>query len=128
VATEKATPSNETEFRRKRRMMSHTWLILLEGGILDPRGYSPLYAFQVLSHRLLRYITPFLHAIALVASWRLRYRLALAVQAAFAAAAAIGKPSLARYYVLVTASPAFGLADYLLAGTEAGWEKAEGTR
>jgi cellulose synthase/poly-beta-1,6-N-acetylglucosamine synthase-like glycosyltransferase len=128
LAAEKTTPSNETEFRRKRRMMSHTWLILLEGGILDPRGYSPLYAFEVLSHRLLRYLTPFLHAIALVASWRLRYRLALAAQAAFAGAAAIGKPALARYYVLVTASPAFGLADYLRSGTEAGWEKAEGTR
>jgi cellulose synthase/poly-beta-1,6-N-acetylglucosamine synthase-like glycosyltransferase len=128
AATEKTTPSNESEFRRKRRMMSHTWLILLEGGILDPRGYSPMYAFQVLSHRLLRYLTPFLHAIAFVASWRLRHRPALAVQAAFAVAAAIGKPTIARYYVLVTASPAFGLADYLVTGTEAGWEKAEGTR
>src|SRR4051812_46682104 len=128
VATEKTTPSNESEFRRKRRMMSHTWLILLEGGILDPRGYSPLYAFQVVSHRLLRYLTPFLHAIALVTSWRLRHRLALAAQAAFAAAAAIGKPRIARYYVLVTASPAFGLVDHLRSGTEAGWEKAEGTR
>jgi cellulose synthase/poly-beta-1,6-N-acetylglucosamine synthase-like glycosyltransferase len=128
VATEKTTPSNESEFRRKRRMMSHTWLILLEGGILDPRGYSPLYAFQVLSHRLLRYLTPFLHATALIASWRLRYRFALAVQAAFTAAAVAGKPAIARYYVLVTASPAFGLVDYLSTGTEAGWEKAEGTR
>jgi cellulose synthase/poly-beta-1,6-N-acetylglucosamine synthase-like glycosyltransferase len=128
VATEKTTPSNESEFRRKRRMMSHTWLILMEGDILDPRGYSPLYAFQVLSHRLLRYLTPFLHAVALVTSWRLRHRLALAAQAAFAAAAAIGRPAIARYYVLVTASPAFGLADHLVAGTEAGWEKAEGTR
>jgi cellulose synthase/poly-beta-1,6-N-acetylglucosamine synthase-like glycosyltransferase len=128
VAVEKTTPSNESEFRRKRRMMSHTWPILLEGGLLDPRGYPPLYAFQVFSHRLLRYLTPFLHAIALVASWRLRYRPALLLQAAFAAAAAIGRPAIARYYVLVTASPAFGLADYLRTGTEAGWEKAEGTR
>src|SRR4051794_20148408 len=128
VATEKTTPSNETEFRRKRRMMSHTWLILLEGGILDPRGYSPLYAFQVFSHRLLRYLTPFLHASAFVASWRLRYRLAVLVQAAFAGAAAVGRPAIARYYLLVTASPAFGLVDYLVSGTEAGWEKAEGTR
>jgi cellulose synthase/poly-beta-1,6-N-acetylglucosamine synthase-like glycosyltransferase len=128
VAVEKTTPSNESEFRRKRRMMSHTWPILFEGGLLDPRGYSPLYAFQLFSHRLLRYVTPFLHVLALVTSWRLRYRLALAVQAAFAVAAASGKPPLARYYVLVTASPAFGLVDYLFSGTEAGWEKAEGTR
>jgi cellulose synthase/poly-beta-1,6-N-acetylglucosamine synthase-like glycosyltransferase len=127
-ASEKTTPSNESEFRRKRRMMSHTWTILLEGGILDLRGYSPLYAFQIVSHRLLRYVTPFLHAVAFVASWRARYRLAVAVQAAFAAAAAAGKPALARYYALVTASPAVGLFDYLRSGTEPGWEKAEGTR
>jgi cellulose synthase/poly-beta-1,6-N-acetylglucosamine synthase-like glycosyltransferase len=128
VASEKTTPSNESEFRRKRRMMSHTWTILLEGGILDPSGYSPLYAFEILSHRLLRYVTPFLHAIAFLASWRARYRLALVLQAAFAAAATAGKPALARYYALVTASPAVGLVDYLRTGTEAGWEKAEGTR
>jgi hypothetical protein len=109
-------------------MMSHTWPILLAGGILDPRGYSPLYAFEVFSHRLLRYVTPFLHAVALATSARLGYRLALAAQLAVAAAAAIGRPPIARYYVLVTASPAAGLVDYLVTGTEAGWEKAEGTR
>jgi hypothetical protein len=128
VATEKTTPTNEAEFARKRRMMGHTWPILLTGGILDPRGYTALYAFQVLSHRLLRYLTPFLHVAAFAASIRARYRLALAVQLAFCVAAAAGRPSLARYYVLVTASPAFGLYDYLRTGTPAGWEKAEGTR
>jgi cellulose synthase/poly-beta-1,6-N-acetylglucosamine synthase-like glycosyltransferase len=128
VATEKTTPSNESEFRRKRRMMSHTWPILLTGGILDPRGYSPLYALEVFSHRLLRYLTPFLHAIALLTSVRLRYRAALAAQLALLGAAALGTPRLARYYVLVTASPAAGLYDYLRSGTPAGWEKAEGTR
>ena len=80
TATEKTTPSNESEFRRKRRMMSHTWPIMLTGGILDPRGYSPLYAFEIVSHRLLRYVTPFLHVIALVTSIRLRYRAALGGQ------------------------------------------------
>jgi hypothetical protein len=128
TASEKTTPTNEAEFSRKRRMMSHTWPILLEGGLLDPRGYPPLYAFQVLSHRLLRYVTPFLHVVALAASIRARYRAAVAVQLAFVAAAAAGVPRIARYYVLVTASPAFGLYDYLRGGTPAGWEKAEGTR
>jgi cellulose synthase/poly-beta-1,6-N-acetylglucosamine synthase-like glycosyltransferase len=128
IATEKTTPSNESEFRRKRRMMSHTWPIMLTGGILHPSGYSPLYALEIVSHRLLRYITPLLHAIALLTSVRLRYRPALAAQAALLAAAAIGTPRLARYYVLVTASPAAGLYDYLRTGTPAGWEKAEGTR
>src|SRR3954447_17652658 len=115
-ATEKTTPTNEAEFARKRRMMSHTWPILLSGGILDPRGYSPLYAFQVLSHRLLRYLTPFLHVAALAASIRARYRFGLALQLAFFAAAAAGRPRLARYYALVTSSPAFGLYDYLRKG------------
>jgi hypothetical protein len=109
-------------------MMSHTWPIMLTGGILDPRGYSPLYAFQILSHRLLRYVTPFLHLAALVTSVRLRYRAALAAQLAFLAAAAAGRPRIARYYLLVTASPAAGLVDYLRTGTPAGWEKPEGTR
>ena len=35
---------------------------------------------------------------------------------------------LAYYYVLVTASIAAGLWDWLRTGTAAGWEKAEGTR
>jgi cellulose synthase/poly-beta-1,6-N-acetylglucosamine synthase-like glycosyltransferase len=137
TAAEKTTPTNESEFRRKRRMMSHTWPIMLTGGILDPRGYSPLYAFQILSHRVLRYLTPFLHLIALATSVRLahrggvtrrRYRLAVAAQLAMLAAAAAGRPRIARYYVLVTASPAAGLYDYLRTGTPAGWEKPEGTR
>jgi hypothetical protein len=109
-------------------MMSHTWPIMLTGGILDPRGYSPLYAFQIVSHRLLRYLTPFLHVGAFAASVRLRHRPAVAVQLAFAVAAALGTPRIARYYLLVTASPAAGLVDYLRTGTPAGWEKAEGTR
>jgi cellulose synthase/poly-beta-1,6-N-acetylglucosamine synthase-like glycosyltransferase len=128
VASEKTTPSNESEFRRKRRMMSHTWPIMLTGGILDPRGYSPLYALQIVSHRLLRYLTPFLHAISFATSIRLRYRLPAAAHLALLGAAAVGRPRIARYYVLVTASPAAGLWDWLRTGTPAGWEKAEGTR
>ena len=34
----------------------------------------------------------------------------------------------ARYYVLTTASLAAGLWDWLVHGTTAGWEPAEGTR
>jgi len=136
---EKMTPDNEEEYRRKRRMMSRTWLILLRGGILSPRGYGPLYALQVVSHRLLRYLTPFLHLIAfgtnialLGSGWV--YTVTLGLQLAVLAAAALarlvpGRPlQLARYYVLVTAAPATGLWDSLRHGVSAGWEKAEGTR
>jgi cellulose synthase/poly-beta-1,6-N-acetylglucosamine synthase-like glycosyltransferase len=131
-ATEKMVPTNEGEFHRKRRMMSHTWPIVVEGGMLSPRGYSPLYALEIVSHRLLRYTSPFLHVKAFAANVALLrrgrvYRLTLIAQLALVGAALLGN-KLARYYVLVTASPALGLYDYLKKGTPAEWEKAEGTR
>ena len=46
-ATEKMVPSIEGEWARKRRMMTHAWPIVLRGGLLDPRGYPPLYALMV---------------------------------------------------------------------------------
>ena len=67
-ATEKMVPSIEGEWVRKRRMMSHAWPIVLRGGLLDPRGYPPLYALMVLSHRVLRYATPLLHVVAALAT------------------------------------------------------------
>ena len=137
-ATEKMVPSIEGEWRRKRRMMSHAWPIVLRGGLLDPRGYPPLYAVMVLSHRVLRYATPFLHAVAGLATLALlrrgRARASAAAHAAvLAAAAAAGRlpwrPLLvARYYVLTTASLAAGLWDHLRHGTPAGWDAPEGTR
>ncbi|HEY1520200.1 MAG TPA: glycosyltransferase [Solirubrobacteraceae bacterium] len=138
-ASEKMVPTIEGEFARKRRMMSHTWPIVLRGGMLSPRGYGLTYAFMIVSHRILRYLTPFLHAIALFANLLLLgqgwvYSLTLALQLAVLVAAALAGvlPSkltlIARYYVLTTASLAAGLWDWLVHGTAAGWEPAEGTR
>lgn len=138
-AEEKMVPSIEGEFSRKRRMMSHAWPIVIKGGLLSPRGYGPLYALEIASHRVLRYATPFLHLVALVTNVLLLgegwvYTLTLALQAAFLLAAALGpfvpaRPfRVAYYYVLVTASLAAGLFDWLRTGTPAGWDKAEGTR
>jgi GT2 family glycosyltransferase len=138
-ASEKMVPSVEGEWRRKRRMMSHAWPIVLRGGLLDPRGYGPLYAFMIASHRALRYGSPFLHVTALVSALALAprdrvYRLALALQLALLGAAALGgtvhsRPLLVtRYYVLTTASIGAGLWDHLREGTPAGWEPPEGTR
>jgi hypothetical protein len=138
-ATEKMVPTIEGEFARKRRMMSHAWPIVLRGGLLSPRGYPPLYALMVASHRVLRYAAPFLHAVALVANAALLgrrpvYAATFAVQLAVLAAAAAGgriraRPLLvARYYVLTTASVAAGLWDHLVHGTPAGWAPPAGTR
>jgi glycosyltransferase involved in cell wall biosynthesis len=143
-ASEKMVPSLLGEFARKRRMMSHTWPILLRGGMLSPRGYTPGYAAMIISHRLLRYASPGLHLLALAAnialltlaggSAEVLYAITLGLQVALLAAAlAAGRLHLrplllARYYVLTTASPAAGLWDWLRHGTTASWEAAEGTR
>jgi glycosyltransferase involved in cell wall biosynthesis len=138
-ASEKMVPTIEGEFARKRRMSSHMWPIVLRGGMLSPRGYDLLYALMIFSHRIVRYLTPFLHVIAFVANILLLgqgwvYAVALALQVAVlleavAAPFVRARPFLiARYYVLTTASLAAGLWDWLRRGTAAGWEPAEGTR
>ncbi len=142
-ATERMVPSLEGELARKRRMMSHTWPIVLRGGMLSPRGYPPGYALMILSHRVLRYLTPFLHALALAANIALvardvgphsLYVATLAVQLVVLFAAGVGGVLhvrallVARYYVLTTAVLAVGLWDWLRHGTAATWEAAEGTR
>ena len=109
--------------------------------MLSPRGYPPGYALMIVSHRLLRYSTPALHAIALAANVALvamgaglLYSITLGLQIGLLLAAALAgvlhaRPLLiARYYVLTTASPAAGLWDWLRHGTPASWEAAEGTR
>ena len=140
-ATEKMVPSIEGEFARKRRMMSHAWPIVLRGGMLSPRGYGLGYGAMILSHRLLRYATPALHAITLAANIALvalgsgpLYIATLVIQVAVILAAVLGgrvrsRPLLvARYYVLTTASLAAGLWDWARHGTPAGWDAPEGTR
>ncbi|MFL5823701.1 MAG: glycosyltransferase [Solirubrobacteraceae bacterium] len=138
-ASEKMVPTLEGEFARKRRMMGHTWPIVVRGGMLSPRGYGPMYAFMIFSHRILRYLSPFLHLVALGTSIALLgegwvYAVALGLQllvlvAALLAVAVPSKPLLiARYYVLTTASLVAGLWDWLARGTPVGWEPAEGTR
>jgi len=138
-ATEKMVPSIEGEFARKRRMMSHAWPIVVRGGLLSPRGYPPLYALMIVSHRVLRYAAPFVHVVLFLASAALIgehpvYAVLFALQVALLLAALLAcrlplRPLLvARYYVLTTASVAAGLWDWRRHGTPAGWEPADGTR
>ena len=139
-ATEKMVPTVEGEWARKRRMMSYAWPIVLRGGLLDPRGYPPLYALMIASHRLLRYASPLLHVIAALATLALlgaRPRVRGGRRRAGGDAGGRGRrrararsrPLLvARYYVLTTAALAAGLYDWLRHGAEVGWETPEGTR
>ena len=123
-------------------MMWGLWDVMLRWGMLDPRGYGPAYALEIYSHRLLRYLTPWLHLIALGANiaaarrsgWVYAVTLALQVGAAGrgGCSGASSPPCpfrIAYYYVTVTASIAVGLWDRLRARTvPIGWEKVEGTR
>jgi cellulose synthase/poly-beta-1,6-N-acetylglucosamine synthase-like glycosyltransferase len=138
-AEEKMVPTLEGELARKRRMMVGIWDIVVGEGMLRPRGYPPLYAFEIASHRLLRYATPLLHAVAFGANLALLgegwvYTAALAAQLLVIAAAVLARAvplaplRIARYYVSTTASIALGLWDRMRGGAPGAWDKAEGTR
>ncbi len=143
TATEKMVPTIEGEARRKRRMMSHAWPIVLRGGMLDLRGQPPRYALMLVSHRWLRYFAPALHLWLAVRSLYAAPRSAVArvlvVQqlAVIAGAAAAGSAPdgpvrkfarLCRYYLATQTAIALGLRDHLVDGTEAAWTPPEGTR
>lgn len=138
-AEEKMTPTVEGEFARKRRMMVGLWDIVVGERMVSPRGYSSLYAFELFSHRLLRYLSPLLHLTAFLTNLLLLnqgtiYVVAYGIQLLAIAAAILGgqfrwRPLLvARYYALTTLSIAAGLWDRLRHGKPGAWEKAPGTR
>ncbi len=74
-ASEPMVPSIDGEWRRKRRMMNQAWRVVLRGGedgglrqgILDPTGLPIPYLAALVSHRWLRYASPFLHLLAYAA-------------------------------------------------------------
>jgi cellulose synthase/poly-beta-1,6-N-acetylglucosamine synthase-like glycosyltransferase len=139
-AEEKMVPTIEGEFARKRRMMVGLWDIVVGEGMLVPRGYSPLFAFELFSHRLLRYAAPFLHVLVFLANLVLLgsgwfYYLTLLAQLALLGIALLSRRlpddlivRLCRYYFLTQASIVFGLWDRLRHGAGGRWEKAAGTR
>ena len=130
AASEKATPTNETEYHRKVRMFEHCWLIVSRGRMLrrQPLGYL----LELVSHRHLRYGSGILHIVLLATSLALIahgwvYDLVLAVQLGLLLAAALGV-GIARYYVLVTWATLVALWNYVRRGVPATWDAAEGTR
>ena len=107
----------------------------------DPRGYGLVYGLEILSHRALRYATPFLHVIALAANVALlgrgmglhrdvrrAARAARWLRRSHRSTAAPRILALCRYYVLMTASLAAGLWDSLRHGTPATWERGRSDR
>lgn len=130
IGWEKPARDIEDEYRRKVRMFEHCWLILLRGRML--RGLGPSYLLAIVSHRHLRYASGILHLILLASSIALVraglvYQVVLGAQLALLAAA-VARPGIARYYVLVTWATVPSLLNYLRAGVSPVWEKAAGTR
>jgi cellulose synthase/poly-beta-1,6-N-acetylglucosamine synthase-like glycosyltransferase len=132
IASERPTAEIGTEYRRKVRMFEHCWLIVARGKML--RRLPPLYFAEILSHRHLRYASGLLHLVLLATNVALVaaregwiYDVALGLQLAFGAVA-LARPSIARYYALVTWATVVALWNYLRRGVPATWDAAEGTR
>jgi len=123
LASERPTPTNESEYRRKVRMFEHAWLIVLRGRML--RGQPPGYFVELVSHRHLRYASGVLHLVLFGASVALLgqgqiYAVFLGLQLGLLAAALAGV-GLARYYVLITVATVVALWNYLRRGVPATW-------
>jgi cellulose synthase/poly-beta-1,6-N-acetylglucosamine synthase-like glycosyltransferase len=138
IATEKPATNLEDEYHRKVRMFPWAWQHMFEGRMLA--GVGPLYLFELVSHRVLRYTSGLLHIVLLASSIALArhgivYQVALAGQLAWLALAALGRlrvrvpgAGIAYYYFLVTWATVAALVSYLRFGVSAHWERAEGVR
>jgi len=138
IATEKPASNLEDEYRRKVRMFPWAWQHMFEGRMLA--GVGPLYLFELLSHRVLRYASGLLHVVLLASSIALAgdglvYQVALALQLLWLVLAALGRlrvrvpgAGIAYYYFLVTWATVAALVSYLRFGVSPHWERAEGVR
>ena len=138
VASEKPPGNLEEEYRRKVRMVPWAWQHMFEGRMLA--GVGPLYLFELVSHRVLRYASGLLHVVLLATSFALAprgtvYAVVLGGQLGWLALAALGRlrvrvpgAGLAYYYFLVTWATLAALVSYLRFGVAPHWERAEGAR
>jgi cellulose synthase/poly-beta-1,6-N-acetylglucosamine synthase-like glycosyltransferase len=138
VATERPASNLEDEYRRKVRMFPWAWQHMFEGQMLA--GVGPLYLFELVSHRVLRYASGILHVVLLASSIALArhglvYQVALAAQLAWLALAVLGRlrvrvpgAGIAYYYFLVTWATLAALVSYVRFGVSPHWERAEGVR
>jgi glycosyltransferase involved in cell wall biosynthesis len=137
-AFEKASRSSEDEYGRRVRMQAQGWTHVLSGRMLRPA--EPLFVAQLVSHRVLRYLSGLLHVGLLGSSLALAgrggvYRTALAAQLAWLGLAAAGRlrlplpgAAIAYHYLLMTSATLPGLARALRGDAPVVWDKAEGTR
>jgi cellulose synthase/poly-beta-1,6-N-acetylglucosamine synthase-like glycosyltransferase len=138
VAYEDAPEDSRAEFARRARIGAGNWQALARlPDLLDPR--AGFVAFAFVSHKLLRWATPFLLAVALVsnvlaaADGPLAVRVLLGAQVAFYALAAAGGRGAgaagrtARHFVAMNAALAVGLWRFLLGTQAAAWSRTDRT-
>jgi hypothetical protein len=138
VAVEKPASEPEDEYGRKVRTIARSWGHIVTGRMFRPT--RPLYLFELVSHRVLRYSSGLLHVALLLSNVALLgrapfYRRFVTLQLGGLALAAAGRARLpipgarlAYYYFVVTRATAAGLVRYLRSGTPQMWDKAKGTR
>jgi glycosyltransferase involved in cell wall biosynthesis len=138
VAVEKPASEPEDEYGRKVRTIARSWGHIVTGRMFRPT--RPLYLFELISHRVLRYSSGLAHVALLLSNLALVgrapfYRRFLVLQLVGLGLAAAGRARLglpgagpAYYYYVVTKATVAGLVRYLRSGTPQMWDKAKGTR
>jgi cellulose synthase/poly-beta-1,6-N-acetylglucosamine synthase-like glycosyltransferase len=138
VAHEETTEDYGREFGRRARIGAGNWQSLsFLPELIDPR--TGFLAFAFVSHKLLRWVAPFLLAAALALSFPLAlrggvvYRALLLAQLAFYALALLGGlgaagrlrrvASLARYFVAMNAALAVGFWRFVRGTQSAAWNR-----
>jgi cellulose synthase/poly-beta-1,6-N-acetylglucosamine synthase-like glycosyltransferase len=141
VSREMSSDSAASEFKRKARIVAwnmESALLLLKGCIA---GRRPLLAFQLLSHKILRWLVPLFLLGALVSDMFLTaafYKVLLAAQALFYSAAVLGYGldmkrrqvpgplNVSYYFCIVNLAALLGIYRLLYQGQGAAWEKVRG--
>jgi cellulose synthase/poly-beta-1,6-N-acetylglucosamine synthase-like glycosyltransferase len=140
IAWEDASDDARREFGRRARIGAGNWQALARlPELASPR--QGFVAFAFVSHKLLRWLTPFLLVAAFVATAQLAaapgawdYRTLLAAEVACGALAAAGArgaggrfAALAAYFVTMNAALAVGLWRFVRGSQRAAWDRTERT-
>jgi cellulose synthase/poly-beta-1,6-N-acetylglucosamine synthase-like glycosyltransferase len=138
ISTEDTNKRSRDEFQMRVRVIAQTMRALYRyRRILNLRQHG-MYAFQMLSHKVLRYAVPFFLLTVLISNWLLAdnsdlYRYIFIGQVAFYASAAIGwlaerigikvgPLAMPYYFVLVNVASIVAFLRFLGGGTQVVWE------
>ncbi|HHV71639.1 MAG TPA: glycosyltransferase family 2 protein [Clostridia bacterium] len=141
IAYEKSGANVKDEFSRRVRMFGRTWLGLIkEKGMVNPVKHGFLYSLMFFSHRLLRYILPFLLVLVFIAGWLAAagggwYLAGFLIQLGFYLLAILGFMGFRAkafffpmYFTMFAAASLWGLIRLMQGKVKPYWEQAASTR